>query len=310
MHRPIIRVLSAMAAAAIAGTLALTTAAAAPAAQAPSGGPPEYTCTPATDGTSGPCEAGYEGQGRDFRYAQAVITVPNRGSNTDDPAMYVALERAGNEFAMIGVRPCQTSTNDCPVPTGPTANDGGWEFFYQVESGGTADPVDFEGDPVPNGTSGVLVSVYFNANQASVNFQATVNGTTVINSTVPVSGSLYPEAEAVADWRYPLPPGGVSTFVPGDPTNPFADTRVTQFLDGRFTTQNGDRDTFSGPWTLVPLSVTSNGKAPGIPGGGTLIAEPSYLWTDSLTLDGKWGDAFGVWLRGNGVTPTPTPAPA
>jgi hypothetical protein len=215
--------------------------------------------------------------------------------------MYAGLKRASNEFAVIGVRPCQTESigtrpaddGSCTAPS-TTGNAGGWQFFYHVESGGSTDVVDVSGDPVPDGTSGVLVSVYFNADQRSVNFQATLDGTTVINSTEPVSGSLYTEAEALADWRYPQPLD--PTVTPVDPTNPAADTRVTQFLDGRFTTQGGDRGTFNGPWTLVNVIATSNGVQPGIAGGGTLVAEPGFLWTDS-NPPVLPGDAFGLWLR-------------
>jgi hypothetical protein len=73
---------------------------------------------------------------------------------------------------------------------------------------------------------------------------------------------------------------------------PASKIRDTQFLQGRFTTANGTQGTFSGPWTLNALEATSNGSSPP---SGTLIAQPSYLWTDGNSFQGKFGDAFGVW---------------
>jgi hypothetical protein len=310
MHRRIIGVLSATVAAGALGALSLTAASASPVAQVPSGSVSEYTCGPTAGGVTPPCEAGYEADNRDFRYAQAIITVPNRVSTRADPAMYVSLEHARNEYAMIGIRPCQfTFAAGPPVVgitgcTAPTANGGGgWELFYDFAIGGSTH-TDVEVIHVPNGTSGVLASAYWNPNGRSVNFVATVDGTTVLNNTVAVAGSTYTEAEAVADWRYPQPPPitvdeepvNPITITPVPPVNPGTDTRVTQFLDGRFTTQSSARGTFKGPWTLVNVIVTSNGVQPGIPGGGTLIAEPAYLWSDSFA-NGMFGDAFGLWLR-------------
>ena len=43
---------------------------------------------------------------------------------------------------------------------------------------------------------------------------------------------------------------------------PSQDVRITQFFQGAFTTANGQRGTFSGPWTLNPVIVTSQGNPP------------------------------------------------
>jgi hypothetical protein len=68
--------------------------------------------------------------------------------------------------------------------------------------------------------------------------------------------------------------------------------RDTQFFQGRFTTSTGARGTFKGPWTLTAVDATSDGS---LPPGGTLIAQPSYLWNDGSGLGGFGDDAFGVW---------------
>jgi hypothetical protein len=301
MRRRITWVLSAVAAGSALSTLGFTAASASPAAMAPSGTVSEYSCGPTAGGVTPPCEAGYEADNRNFRYTQSIITVPNRGSNTNDPAMEVLLEHTPNEFAAIGIRPCQLvgdAGGGCTLPVGTTAV-GKWELFTTFQNGGGT-PTTAAVAQVPNGTSGVIVSAYWNPNGSSVNFQASVDGLSVLNTTVAVLGTPYSEAEAIGDWRYPQPAGAFvrpTDNVPANP-GPGVSVRQTQFLDGRFTTQSGQRGTFHGPWTLVNLIATSNGVQPGVPGGGTLLAEPSFLWTDSFA-QGMFGDAFGLWLRGS-----------
>jgi hypothetical protein len=295
MHRRIIRVLSVATAAGALSTFGLMAAGASTTAMAPSGTVSEYNCTTtATD----PCQAGYEADSRNFRYVQALITTPNRPSLQADPAMEVKLEHAVNEYAAIGIRPCQTdgTPTGCDSPDIATPADAGWELFTHVNNSGTQ--LDNQVMVVPNGTA-VLVSAYWNPNGTSVNFQASIDGVTMLNVTTPVLGTPYTEAEAGADWRYTQPTSPVPDFVrlaTNRPATVVADTRLTQFLDGRITTQSGQRGTFKGPWTLVNVIATSNGMQPGIPGGGTLEADPSFLWTDSLA-QGMFGDAFGLWIR-------------
>jgi hypothetical protein len=76
------------------------------------------------------------------------------------------------------------------------------------------------------------------------------------------------------------------------PAVPGAKVRDAQFLQGRFTTASGAQGTFNGPWTLNAYEATSNGS---LPPAGSLIGQPSYLWTDGNSFQGRWGDAFGVW---------------
>jgi hypothetical protein len=302
MRRRITWVLSAVAAGSALSTLGFTAASASPAAMAPSGTVSEYSCGPTVSGVQPRCEAGYEADMRNFRYTQSIITVPNRGSNRGDPATYVALEHADNEYAAIGIRPCQATvvgplacTAPGPAVGGVLPNDGSWELFTHIENGGGI-PVDTVVAIVPSGTNGVLVSAYWNPNGTSVNFQASVNGTSVLNTTTPVTGTPYTEAEAIGDWRYAQPTLHFTLPVDNRPAVVASDTRQTQFFDGRFTTQSGQRGTFKGPWTLVNVIATSNGVQPGVPGGGTLEADPSFLWTDGFA-QGMFGDAFGLWIR-------------
>lgn len=94
----------------------------------PSGGTPIPTSTSCTGFGPAPlegcAEAGYQASGRHFRYAQAVITVPDhQGVPTAtppaeaDPRIYVALDdsTAGNPiYALVGIRPC---TGGAPCST-------------------------------------------------------------------------------------------------------------------------------------------------------------------------------------------------
>jgi hypothetical protein len=230
-------------------------------------------------------KAGYVASGRDFRYAQALIMVPDHTgiTSTDpgidaDPALYVALDAsaASNDFARAGVRPCSGGSN---------CGSSGWQAFVDIEEPGSpaiSDSValspQVEGD-------GVFVSVYFNAMGDSVHAEVIPPSGTPINDTYHVNGPVYTDAQAFADWTtdtakpQPVPPSGDKV-------------RDTQFLQGRFTTLSGAQGTFVGPWSLTAVDATSNGA---LPPQGTLIGQPGYLWTDNSSLSGMFGDAFGIW---------------
>ena len=91
----------------------------------PSGGTPIPTsanCVLTTPAPSDNCAmSGYQASGRTFRFAQALITVPNHvgvvNSDTspagaDDPNLYVALDNSSTatyEFARVGIAPCPTA---------------------------------------------------------------------------------------------------------------------------------------------------------------------------------------------------------
>jgi hypothetical protein len=220
--------------------------------------------------------SGYRASGRDFRYAQALITVPDHvGDDTVDPGLYVGLDAStpnGPDFARAGIE-----TFDA---------DSGWATFVEVQEPTLPNPY-FVAEPVSAALEGdgISFSIYLNAAGNSVHFVTTLPDGTVYNNTVAVSGPVYTSAQALADWN--------DTDASPPVTTPAADTRVAQFLQGRFTTQNGTRGTFDGPWTLNPVEVTSNGLAAPL---GTLISAPSFLWNDGNSLPGQGTDAFGAWL--------------
>jgi hypothetical protein len=231
--------------------------------------------------TSADCgKTGYVATGRDFRYAQALISVPDHaGSTAADPTMYVSLDgsASNNDYARVGIEPCATAgVGNCSTSH--------WEAFYDVEQngtvlGGTATlTTSTEGD-------GVFVSAYLEPTGNSVHLIVTPPSGSVINTDIQVAGPTYTDAQAFADWT-------TVTTQPA-PVAPGSDKiRDTQFEQGRFTTQTGATGTFSGPWTLHAVDATSNGS---LPPSGTLISQPSYLWTSSASYHGLFGDSFGVW---------------
>jgi hypothetical protein len=284
-----------------------------------SGGAPIPTSTSCTGFTPAPAqgcaEAGYQASGRDFRYAQAVITVPGhhgvvtacppgarcaitagpaapgsaiRGTPPDtedaeaDPQLYVALDDSSNgtaQFARVGVQPCNGGS-----PCGSS----GWEAFAEVKSG-VQPPVSppsflFPIAPADEGDA-VFVSVYADPAGQAVHTVITLPDGSTFNNTFAAHGAVYPRAQAVADWT--------TAEVKPQPVPPSPDkVRDTQFLEGRFTTLNGQRGTFAGPWTLNAFEGTTNAA---LPPDGTLVVQPSYLWNDGTNFHGMFGDAFGVW---------------
>ena len=325
MHRRIPRAPGkTLAAAATAALLSLSMAASASAAGPKaklfslSGGTPIPTSTSCTGFTPAPARgcamAGYQASGRDFRYAQAVITVPDHqgvvtvcppGANCivvngpraprrgairatslpdtgeADPQLYVALDDSSNgstQFARVGVQPCTG---------GGTCGSSGWQAFAQVK--GSALPPGTPAFLFPitaaNEGDSVFVSVYLDRADQAVHTVITLPDGSTFNNTYPDPGAVYPRAQAVADWT-------VSAVKPQPvPPSP-AKVRDTQFLEGRFTTLNGQRGTFAGPWSLNAFEGTTNGA---LPPAGTLVVQPSYLWNDETNFRGLFGDAFGVW---------------
>jgi hypothetical protein len=286
MRNRIARSLFAVAAAGVTATTlgfaAAGAASASPVINSPSGGTPVYTNTNCTSGTC--AVAGYQASGRDFRYVQAVIKVPTSdGSTATSPELYVGLHDGNlsntnypNAYAHAGIEPCTIGFN-CP---------NGWEGFYEVFQDGS--PFIFVTVPFDGVVAGdgVFFSIYFNSVGNADRFVVTLPDGTTSGQTVAVNGPVYTSAVATADW-------GFTTAPDPDPAVPPANTRVTQFLQGRFTTLSGQQGTFNGPWSLNPVEATTNGFAPS---SGTLVAAPAFLWTDANSFKGMSGDAFGVWL--------------
>lgn len=222
-----------------------------------------------------PCAlSGYQASGRDFRFAQALITVPKHAGDTSaDPMVYVALDGStpsSADYARAGI-----------APDGGSAS--GWDTFLEVQEPARA-PVFFaRAVPKRLGGHAIFFSIYLTAGGNSLHFVTILPKGTTFEHIVAVNGPVYTAAQALADWS--------DTDASPIPVTPAANTRLAQFRQGRFTTLGGVQGTFEGLWTLNPVEVTSNGSA-----SPQMISAPSYLWTGENTLDGLPGDNFGVWL--------------
>jgi hypothetical protein len=264
--------------------------------------------------------AGYVGSGRDFRYAQAIITVPQAtvvpltgpAVSAAAPTLYVGLT-GDDAMAAAGLMNCANFVIEFPSMTGPcqaptvvgrrimTSADNSpldaWVAVgWVVTSSGTRD-AEAVALPDVNPGDGIKFQVYYPAGGAA-HFTITTPGPTPTAHSfqLPSAGTLgavFDYAVALADYSVsdlggtPARPG----LDPG-PAPGAADLRITQFRQGAWTTTSGDRGTFAGPWTLNAATLTSDGF---LPPAGTVHVEPSHLWNDGMGSGA--GDAFGVWWR-------------
>jgi hypothetical protein len=224
-----------------------------------------------------PCAlSGYQASGRDFRFAQARITVPSRAADsTAAPMVYIALDASTpgrSDYARAGIEPDGGSRS-------------GWDIFLEVQQPARAPVFITRTVPKPLGGHAIFFSMYLTAAGSSLHFVTILPKGTTFEHIVAVNGPVYTAAQALADWS--------DTDASPIPVTPVASTRLAQFRQGRFTTLTGAQGTFEGPWTLNPVEVTSDGSASP---RQARISAPSYLWTGENTLDGLPGDAFGVWL--------------
>ena len=253
----------------------------------PSGGSPIYTppCNQAggfvTAVDNGGC-AGYVASGRNFRFAQSVITVPTVTADRTSPIQFVGLSSA-DSTAGAGIISCEVAAH----VFGATCTANTYLAFALTDTNGVLGPVaHFVPLPGVIAGDGVFFSIYENVSGNQLHFVITLPGASGPTYAFgdSANGAVYNHALALADWD--------GTFT-GEPAPVTANKRVTQFFQGRFTTVSGAQGTFNGPWALNPVEVTSNGFAPP---RGTLISAPAFLWTDGNSFKGLWGDAFGVWL--------------
>jgi hypothetical protein len=232
-----------------------------------------------------PCAlSGYQASGRDFRFVEALITVPRHAGNTSaDPMVYVALDGStsgSTDYARAGIEPGAASPGAASPSDG---SPGGWDAFVEVQEPALAPVFVTRTIPRKFGGHAIFFSIYLNAAGDSLHFVTALPNGTTFSNTVAVNGPVYTAAQALADWS--------DTDASPIPVTPAANTRLTQFRQGQFTTVGGAQGTFAGPWTLNPVEVTSNGAA-----SPQEISAPSYLWTSANSLNGRPGDAFGVWL--------------
>jgi hypothetical protein len=246
------------------------------------------------------------------------------GNAYQAPSLYVGLS-SSDAMAAAGLMTCAnfvalTQGADTNVTSGPCTVVSGSgtaiaPYIYPniwVAAGWTAlnNGASVSATAVPlsgvNPGDGVKFQVYYPAGGAA-HFTITPPVGTATSFQLPSSGTfnaVFSHADAVVDYsasRICLTAGcaavagtdyrGFPLLAPGAAPSTI-DLRITQFDNGAWTTNTGARGTFRGTWTLNAADTTSNGVAPP---GGTIQAEPAYLWKDGLGTGGS--DAFGVWWR-------------
>jgi hypothetical protein len=285
MHTRITRTLLAVSVAGVtAATLGFTSAGAASAASAASlhTAPPIYTSAYCYHNAPSCAMSGYQDSGQDFQSVQASITVPTgRDIDSTSPHIYVGLSDVTGGFARAGIDPCTPGIDD------RTCSRSGWEAYFELYQPQLGLPPDTFTHFVPvNGAypgETVAFSISVNAAGNSDRFTETLPWGNVVTQSTAVNGPIYSTAVAVADWT-----GVNANPAPVFELGPKAKL-LTTFSQGAITTSSGQQGTFAGPWSTVPVEVTSNGHHGPIDDSGALISEPSDLSTD--------GSSFGVWLE-------------
>jgi hypothetical protein len=249
IHRHITHVLCGAATAGIAlSTLGLAGAISPASAATQSLSPPVYSIG----------AAGYQAQGRWFRFASTTLTVPPRSvpkANAGDAVIriYATIRGEGSPPSdAIGVSP----------------GGGPGSIYYQGFPNGGEFKVS------PNIGDQLTVSVYYDR-QGHNYFTATdltQHTTQTIRETSP--GGMRPVYDNAE----------LDSAVIGDVTPPAADTRLWEFTGTRLTTYTGVHGTVQGPWQLTEAVRTTDGTST-----GAVVASPS------APVNG--GQDFGIWLR-------------
>jgi len=218
---------------------------------------------------SGCTLTGYQASGTDFRYAQAVITIPDGAGSPALPRFYVALKGRLAE-ARAGV-----SWN---------ARAGIWQVYAGLWRQGH--PLAGEVHPVPAvpGSHRVFVSMYYDRPRDTMHAVLRLPGGIVYTPVFAARHPRYPQALAVANWQ------GVSWGAAADGRLP--SVRLTRFARGRFTTLSGQRGTFAGPWKLTRCVVSGSRVAR----HSWLVSSPGRLWADPVAGRAGPAGAFGIWV--------------
>src|ERR1019366_5273954 len=106
-----------------------------------------------------PCAlSGYQASGRDFRFAQARITVPSRAADSAAaPMVYIALDASTpgrNDYARAGIEPGGSRS--------------GWDIFLEVQQPARAPVFITRTVPKPLGGRAIFFSIYLTAGGKSL----------------------------------------------------------------------------------------------------------------------------------------------
>jgi hypothetical protein len=247
-HRGMTRVVYAAAVAGITLTAAGLAGGAAPAmAATQSLGPPSYN----------PVDAGYNAQGRWFRFVSTTLTVAPR-----------IMPKDSDGSAFIGIHA------SCPGQCAPPS------AYIWVAPGGGPGSVVYEGF-LTDGTFKVspqvgdqlAISIYYDRHGHTYFTAADLTQHTTQTTRLSTGGTSPVFDHAVLD-----------VLAAGTVPPPAAETRLWDFTGSHLTTYTGVHGTVLGPWQTSQEIKTTDGTAT-----GTVVTSPSGL--------SNGGQNFGVWLR-------------
>jgi hypothetical protein len=251
-HRGMTRVVYAAAVAGITLTTASLAGGAAPAmAATQSLGPPSYSTV----------DAGYNAQGRWFRFVSTTLTVAPRIMPKDSD---------GSAFIAIHA----TCHGPVPAPCAPPS------AYIWVAPGGGPGSVVYEG-VLTDGTFKVspqvgdqlAISIYYDRHGHTYFTAADLTQHTTQTTRLSTGGTSPVFDHAILD-----------VLAAGTVPPPAADTRLWNFTGSHLTTYTGVHGTVLGPWQASQEIKTTDGTAT-----GTVVTSPSGL--------SNGGQNFGVWLR-------------
>ena len=248
--------------------------------------------------------AGYQASNRDYRYISSTIQVPD-----DDfsslygglyPEEYIQLSNGslneagtptGDQYVRAGVETCAVaeSLTSYVCPSGQT-----WVAFVETFDNSLITPfwAHYVNLANINEGDGVNFSIYYNVPGNELSFTVTppkVSGPETFYKTQ-AFGAIFDHAAALNDFTNSE--GGVPIALPPI----VSQFQVNTFWQGAITTQNGQKGSFTGPWTTSEVEATSNGDLPPL---GTVRVHPDALYSDGYKANGavRADDAFDIWAR-------------
>ena len=266
--------------------------------------------TPSTTGATiaTKTQAGYQTSGRDFRYIESTLTVPDDSLSPFDgdfyPVEYLQLSNgtqlstapilgSGDQYIRAGIVPCAVANH---IHGSTVCPNGDWSAFVTTFANTLpppSSPVQFFNLAGVVAGDGVQFSIYYD--QAGGDLHFVINPPNASGSepsftflqTAP--GAVFDHAAALDDWTNSA--GGTPVALPI--VAPF---QIGSFLGGALTTYNGTKGSFKGAWTTSEVEATSNGL---VYPSGTVRAYPTALYGDGIKANGavRASDAFDEYLR-------------
>lgn len=251
-------------------------------------------------------QAGYEVSGRDFRFIEATLTVPDDSLAPLDSGLYpveylqlsngtqlstAPIAGSGDQYVRAGIIACIVANK---IKGGFVCSNGGWAAFATTYSNSLGGPETAQFFNLANVTAGdgVQFSMYYDQQGGDVHFvinppNASGNEPSfTFEEAAP--GAIFDHAAALDDWTNST---GAPIVLPVIPP-----VQINSFFGGALTTYNGTKGSFDGAWATSEVEATSNAL---LPPSGTLVANPDALYGDGLKANGavRPDDAFDEYAK-------------